>query len=134
VLLYAPYCQGLRRRPELEAALALLAAGELEGARRLRPAGRRRFRMRWQAAISPLDLMAVRLCFEGPPGQPPLEYSFQVASHRLVLWLMDRRIQAEAADAARDTDTDADTDAPVDLPESFWQWLILGVDPATAAA
>ena len=130
MLLYAPYCQGLRRRPELEAALALLAAGELEGARRLRPAGRRRFRMRWQAAISPLDLMAVRLCFEGPPGQPPLEYSFQVASHRLVLWLMDRRIQVEAGDA----DANLEADAPVDLPESFWQWLILGVDPATAAA
>jgi len=27
-----------------------------------------------------------------------------------------------------------DPNTPVDLPDSFWRWLILGLDPAAAAA
>ena len=126
LLLYAPYCQGSLRRPELEEALALLASGGLQGARRLRPSGSRPFRMHWQPVESPLAFTAVSLVFEPPPGAaaagPLLQYSFSVPSHRLVLWLMDRRSSPDPPQPL------------VDLPESFWSWLILGDRAAAVAA
>lgn len=117
LLLFAPYCQGSLRRSELEEALALLASGALQGARRLRPSGSRPFRMHWQPVQSPLAVTQVSLVFEPLP-----QYTFSVPSYRLVLWLMDRR-------------SSPDPDQPlVDLPECFWSWLILGDRDAAAAA
>jgi hypothetical protein len=122
VALYAPYCQGTARRAELVQALELLAAGALEGARPLRPAGSRPFRLSWRAAASPLDRSAAQLQIAGAGDQPGHDYSFDVPTYQLVLWLMD-------GIAGRGESTQ-----PLDLPESFWRWLILGLDPAAMAA
>lgn len=119
--LYAPYCQGTARRAELVRALELLAAGSLEGARPLRPTGARPFRLHWRAAASPLDRSTAQLEIAGANDQPGHDYSFELPTYQLVLWLMD----AVGAGAP---------DQPVDLPESFWRWLILGLDPAAMAA
>jgi len=122
VALYAPYCQGMARRQELQRALELLAAGSLQGARPLRPAGARPFSLSWRAADSPLDLSAASLRFAGGPDLAPPEYNFELPTYRLVLWLMDW-VAAGGGPAQ-----------PVDLPDSFWRWLILGLDPAAVAA
>jgi hypothetical protein len=121
VALFAPYCQGLTRRPELERALALLAHGCLEGARRLRPEGARPFQLHWQAAASPLELTQASLRLVDGAGQIVADYRFELPTHRLVLWLMDALVAAEAGGEA------------VDLPESFWAWLIQGLDPTMQA-
>jgi len=122
VALYAPYCQGMARHQDLERALGLLATGTLLGERRLRPSGSRRFRMAWRPGPSPLDLAGVALQFEDGPDLPTLDYSFELPSYRLVLWLMDWVAAG------------GDPNTPVDLPDSFWRWLILGLDPSAAAA
>ena len=49
------------------------------------------------------------------------DYSFDIPTHRLVLWLMDGL-------AAADGDAGV-----VDLPDSFWHWLILGLEPEAQA-
>lgn len=120
--LYAPYCQGAERPAELARALALLAAGSLEGARPLRPAGERPFRLSWRAAASPLDRSAARLQIAAAADQPGHEYSFELPTYQLVLWLMDWIAGGGGLDQRGD------------LPESFWRWLILGLDPAALAA
>lgn len=120
VALYAPYCQGLTRQHELEQALDLLGRGVLEGQRPLRPSGSRPFQLQWQAGVSPLDPARVSLRIAVAPGDPGVDYTFEVPTHRLVLWLMDA--QAAAASGAA-----------LDLPESFWVWLILGLPPEAEA-
>ena len=122
VALYAPYCQGTTRRAELQRALDLMAAGTLQGMRSLRPSGARRFSLSWRAADSPLDFATAALQFEEAPGLPPQTYNFQLPTYRLVLWLMDWLAAGGAPGQ------------PVDLPDSFWRWLILGLDPAAVAA
>ncbi|MEN9542300.1 MAG: hypothetical protein RLZZ459_2391 [Cyanobacteriota bacterium] len=122
LLLYAPHCQGLLRRPELEVALDLFAAGGLRGARRLRPSGSRPFQMNWQVVASPLVHTAVTLVFAVRPDAPTVDYSFSVPSYRLVQWLMDRRRSSDPAEGLDD------------LPDSFWHWLIVGDEPAAIAA
>lgn len=122
VALYAPYCDGMARRQQLEQALTVLQAGSLIGERRLRPSGSRRFRFSWQAAASPLDRSPASLRFEDLPDQAPLDYSFELPTYRLVLWLMDW-VAAGGGPGQ-----------PVDLSESFWRWLILGLDPAAVPA
>jgi len=122
VALYAPYCHGMARRQDLEGALALLASGTLLGERHLRPSGSRRFRMTWRPGPSPLDQAGVALQFEDGPDLPTLDYSFELPNYRLVLWLMDW-----VAGGGSPSN-------PVDLPDSFWRWLILGLDPAAVAA
>jgi hypothetical protein len=122
VALYAPYCQGMARRQELQRALELLAVGSLQGERRLRPSGARRFRLSWSAVSSPLEQSTASLRFEDGPDLEPLEYSFELPTFRLVLWLMDWL-------AAGGGPTQS-----ADLPDSFWRWLILGLDPAAVAA
>lgn len=122
VALYAPYCQGTARRQELQRALELLAAGSLQGERRLRPTGTRPFSLSWRAADSPLDLSAASLCFADLPDLAPQEYSFELPTYRLVLWLMDWVAAG------------GDSSQSADLPDSFWRWLILGLDPAAVAA
>lgn len=122
VALYAPYCQGTARRQELDRALSLLTVGHLEGQRQLRPTGSRRFHLSWRPADSPLDPATATLRFEGGNEPEPLEYAFELPTYRLVLWLMDW-IAAGGGSAQ-----------PVDLPDSFWRWLILGLDPEAVAA
>jgi hypothetical protein len=121
VALYAPYCQGLTRQHDLERALDLLRVGVLEGERPLRPQGSRRFEFRWQAGSSPLDPAQACLRIAASTEQPGADYSFELPTHRLVLWLMDALAPVEASGAAPD------------LPESFWFWLILGQPPAAEA-
>jgi len=120
VALFAPYCQGLTRQPDLERALELLSTGGLQGQRPLRPAGVRPFQLQWQPGASPLDPAQLRLQVDAAPDCPGAEYSFQLPTHRLVLWLMDALASAPAG-------------GPLDLPESFWFWLILGQPPTAEA-
>lgn len=121
VALYAPYCDGAARRGDLERALALLAAGALEGERRLQPDGARRFQLSWSAPASPLESCAASLCVDlGEPGDEQC-YSFELPAYRLVLWLMDWIAAGGPGQRG-------------DLPDSFWRWLILGLDPAAVAA
>ena len=122
VALYAPYCQGMARQADLERALNLLAVGALQGERQLRPSGSRRFNLSWRHANSPLDPSQASLRFEDAVAGEPLEYSFELPTYRLVLWLMDWVAAG------------GQTGGAVDLPDSFWRWLILGLDPAAAAA
>lgn len=122
VALYAPYCHGMARHQDLERALELLAVGSLRGERPLRPTGSRRFGMVWRPGPSPLDSSAVALQFEDGTDQPTLDYSFELPNYRLVLWLMDWVAAGGGPDH------------PVDLPDSFWRWMILGLDPAAVAA
>jgi len=122
VALYAPYCQGMARRQHLQRALELLATGSLQGERHLRPSGARPFSLSWRAADSPLDPSAASLRFAGGPDLAAQEYNFELPTYRLVLWLMDW-VAAGGSPSL-----------PVDLPDSFWRWLILGLDPAAVAA
>jgi len=122
VALYAPYCEGVSRSRELQRALALLPAGSLVGERQLRPSGVRRFRLSWQPGPSPLDRAAVLLQFDHASDRPGVDYRFDLPNYRLVLWLMDW------------LDAGGSVDQPVDLPDQFWRWLILGLDPTAVAA
>ena len=47
----------------------------------------------------------------------PARYQFSLPTAQLVIWLMD---WLEAG---------GQSGQPADLPESFWQWLLLGLDP-----
>jgi hypothetical protein len=121
VALFAPYCQGAARPGQLELALELLQHNQLQGLRRLRPAGERHFLLRWQAGVAPLEPAEVALeVSSGQAGTEPALYSFALPTHQLVRWLMD---WLEAGGGPQQ---------PADLPESFWQWLILGIDPTAA--
>lgn len=122
VALYAPYCQGTARRQELDRALTLMVQGRLEGQRQLRPSGTRRFHFSWRAADSPLEPTEANLRFDGGSDLDQLEYNFELPTYRLVLWLMDW-IAAGGSEGQA-----------VDLPDSFWRWLILGIDPEAVAA
>ncbi|MEN9767641.1 type IV pilus biogenesis protein EbsA [Vulcanococcus sp.] len=114
VALFAPYCQGGVRAEALGMALDLLAVGQLRGMRPLRPAGERPFVLRWTPGVAPLEPAQVELMVG---GEGSAHYSFSLATHQLVLWLMDWL-------AAGGSETQA-----ADLPESFWQWLLLGREP-----
>jgi hypothetical protein len=111
VALFAPYCGGVAQGLRLAAALETLAQAELEGVRRLRPSGERRFRLRWQAGPSPLEPSLCELRF---PELPEVEYRFELPTHQLVAWLMQRR--------------------DAELPEQFWHWLLLGRGSPTQSA
>ena len=120
VALFAPYCQGAAQHELLARALDLLQSQELQGLRRLRPAGERRFVLRWQAGVAPLEPAQVDLEVQAGQGSEPARYSFVLPTDQLVRWLMG---WLEAGGGA---------EQPADLPESFWQWLILGIEPAAA--
>ena len=122
VALFAPYCQGTTRRDALEQALDLLGQGALKGQRQLRPSGVRTFALRWRPGVAPLEPSEVALQVEsGSPDVPVVDYSFSLPTYQLVLWLMD---WAQSGGA----------EAQADLPASFWQWLLLGLDPAAVRA
>ena len=120
VALFAPYCQGVAHRARLEQALDLLARSELRGRRLLRPEGERRFVLGWQAGVAPREPAQVTLEVEMPGAAAPVLYRCSLSTAQLVIWLMD---WLEAGGAAQQ---------PADLPESFWQWLILGLEPTAA--
>ena len=120
VALFAPYCQGAARHELLSRALDLLEGHELKGLRTLRPTGERHFALRWQAGVAPLEPAQVELEVQAGEGAEPAHYSFVLPTHQLVRWLMD---WLEAGGGSQQ---------PADLPESFWQWLILGIDPTAA--
>ena len=61
---------------------------------------------------SPLEATTCRLRF---PERSDLLYDFELVTHQLVSWLMDCREEEHGS---------------VDLPDAFWQWLLLGADPA----
>jgi len=118
VALYAPYCQG----EQLEAGLQWLARGEIQGQRSLRPEGVRPFVLRWQPGVAPLEPARVQLEVMTEGLEPPVCYGFELPTHQLLDWLMGwLALGGGAADRA-------------DLPESFWQWLILGLEPSARQA
>jgi hypothetical protein len=120
VALYAPYCDGVLRDTWLIQALALLAVGEIEGLRRLRPQGEHPFLLRWRAGLAPQETSFCELRF---PEAPELGYSFERPTHELVRWLMDLLAQPLIQPC---------TDPRGDLPETFWRWLLLGELPTGA--
>jgi len=121
VALFAPYCQGAVRGGVLEQALEWMALGELRGQRRLRPEGQRPFVLRWQAGVAPLEPTQLQLEIETADGAA-VQYAVSLPTHQLVLWLMD---WLEAGGSAQ---------SEADLPESFWRWLLLGLDPSAASS
>ncbi len=120
VALFAPYCQGAARLATLEQALELLGRSELRGQRRLRPEGERDFVLRWQAGVAPREPAQLELQVAMADVSEPARYCFALPTAQLVIWLMD---WLEAGGGAGQ---------PADLPESFWQWLILGLEPTAA--
>ena len=126
VALFAPYCQGSVRADGLQQALEQLAAGEIRGVRPLRPAGERPFQLRWQAGVAPLEPAQLELLVAADPtrsagadsANSEAQYRCSIATYQLVLWLMDW-LAAGGAQAQL-----------ADLPESFWQWLLLGSAPS----
>ena len=119
VALFAPYCQGAARMGLLERALEQLSCRELRGMRPLLPAGGHPFVLRWRAGVAPLEPAQVELAVSSPQFESDSTlYSFEVTTHQLVRWLMD---WLEAGGGSGHS---------ADLPESFWQWLILGIEPA----
>jgi hypothetical protein len=112
VALYAPYCQG----DQLETGLQWLARGELLGRRQLRPAGERPFVLRWQPGVAPLETTRAQLEVMADGVEQPVRYSFELPTHQLLSWLIGWL--AAGGGSAQ----------PADLPESFWQWLILGLE------
>ena len=109
--LFAPYCGGVARETELLAALQLLNQGEMQGFRPVEGGLGHPYVLRWPAVRSPLEPTSCQLRF---PERPELHYDFELVTHRLVSWLMDCREEAHGS---------------VDLPDGFWQWLLVGVDP-----
>ncbi len=109
--LFAPYCGGLARERELEAALERLIALAFHGLRPVAGANGHPYVLRWEAVRAPMELTSCELEF---PEKPELHYRFELVTHQLVTWLMD------GADPAGQN---------LDLPDAFWQWLLVGSDP-----
>ncbi len=116
VALFAPYCQGAADPAALEQGLQLLAQGSLQGQRLLRPAGQRPFVLQWQPGVAPLEPAQVQLSVQGVGPAPAVHYRFELPTHQLLSWLIEWQAAAPGAGGS------------ADLPESFWQWLILGLD------
>ena len=110
--LFAPYCGGLTRERELEAALQRLIALAIHGLRPVEGASGHPYILRWESVRAPMEFTRCGLEF---PEKPELHYAFELITHQLVTWLMDC---SESADQG------------VDLPDAFWQWLLTGTDPA----
>ena len=72
------------------------------------------YRLSWSVVRAPLEATPCQLRF---PDRKEVVYEFELVTHQLVQWLMDCRV------------TEA---GPQDLPDSFWQWLLLGADPSDA--
>ena len=106
VPLFAPYCGGLGRLMSLEAALAILLAGDWNGKRLLQGGRSHSLRLSWSGETAPQEILHCELIF---PDLPEVKYSFELPCHQLVQWLMDREEEQ--------------------LPASFWQWLLLGQQP-----
>ena len=109
--LFAPYCGGLAREPELEDALQRLRGLGFHGLRPVAGANGHRYILRWESVQAPMELTRCDLDF---PENPELHYRFELVTHQLVAWLMDC--------------SDAEGQG-VDLPDAFWHWLLIGSDP-----
>jgi len=109
VPLFAPYCGGLGRLMSLEAALAILLAGDWNGKRLLQGGRSHVLRLSWSGETAPQEILHCDLIF---PDLPEVKYSFELPCHQLVQWLMDMEEEQ--------------------LPASFWQWLLLGQQPLAA--
>lgn len=114
--LFAPYCGGLAREPDLQEALRILAGCRLDGLRPVHGSRGHLFRLSWSSVHAPLEVAHCELAF---PDQPQITYRFELLTHQLVDWLMDRSDSGGSAS---------------DLPDSFWRWLLTGADPAAADA
>jgi hypothetical protein len=126
VALYAPYCGGISREAWLIRALDLLAGGEIQGERRLQPAGGHPFLLRWTAGQAPQETSACELTF---PAMAGVSYSFEIATHQLVRWLMDLLEARASLTLASASGGNGSPEQGPDLPEAFWRWLILGEPP-----
>ena len=111
--LFAPYCGGLAREGELQVALQVLIQMRFQGRRPVDGGIGHTYAVSWTAVRSPLEATQCRLEFV---ERPDLEYRFELVTHQLVSWLMDR--------------TGLD-DGSMDLPDAFWHWLLVGTDPVS---
>ena len=114
--LFAPYCGGLTRELDLQEALQILAGCRLDGLRPVHGSRGHLFRLSWSCVHAPLEIAHCELAF---PDQPQIIYRFELLTHQLVGWLMDRS-HSESTGS--------------DLPDSFWRWLLTGADPSAADA
>ena len=113
--LYAPYCGGLSREGDLKEALIILQSQSFEGERAVKGGSGHAYQLSWSGGTAPLEPSVCRLTF---PMHPSLVYSFELVTHQLVDWLMQR---------------DRSTGQKDDLPDAFWHWLLAGVDEEGAA-
>ena len=107
LVLFAPYCGGVSRERDLDAALQILRRGALQGRRPVAGIDGYPYELRWNGVAAPLERQECQLRF---PGHPEGDVDFAVLTHQLVAWLMDRS-QLERSEP--------------DLPDGFWQWLLM---------
>ena len=107
LVLFAPYCGGVGREPDLGAALQILRRGALQGRRPVTGREGYPYELRWNGVNAPLERLDCELRF---PGHPEGDVDFSVLTHQLVAWLMDRSHQQRSEP---------------DLPDGFWQWLLI---------
>ena len=108
--LFAPYCGGLAREQDLRSALQTLLLGRFRGVRPREGTRGHAFQLSWESGCAPLEMSTCQLDLPDTPAKP---YRFELVTHQLVLWLMDRST-AE--------------DGHGDLPDAFWVWLLVGTD------
>ena len=105
--LFAPYCGGVNRESDLADALTLFLGGHLHGCRPIQGTDGHPFVLSWSGPPAPLESLRCQLRF---PGHPEGDRDFELSTHQLVAWLMDRtRLTVDKAD----------------LPDAFWHWLLL---------
>ena len=114
--LFAPYCGGLSRELDLQQALQVLARCRLDGLRPVHGSRGHRYQLSWSSVHAPLEIAQCELAF---PDHPDIKYRFELLTHQLVDWLMDRSDSGGTSS---------------DLPDSFWRWLLTGADPAATDA
>lgn len=112
VPLFAPYCKE-HDLARLEQGLARLQSGELKGSRPLLGGECRAFSLVWEGGLAPLEQLSCQLRFA---QLPQVDYNVELPAHRLLAWLLEL----------------SDQHGDLDLPDAFWSWLILGVEPVAA--
>jgi hypothetical protein len=105
--LFAPYCGGVNREEDLDAALQILRTGRLQGRRPVQGMDGHPFVLSWSAASAPLETIVCQLRFA---EHAEADAEFELCTYQLVCWLMDRS-GAQHAEP--------------DLPDAFWHWFLI---------
>ena len=105
--LFAPYCGGVNREEDLDAALQILRSGRLQGRRPVLGMAGHAFVLSWSEASAPLEPIVCQLRFA---EHAEADTAFELFTYQLVGWLMDRS---------------GANQAEPDLPDAFWQWFLV---------